>query len=411
MDSSRVFVSIQLGSEVLPVGILWYHRKSGRESASFAYDASWLRHPDSIAIDPALNLTEGTFHTFEQHKIFGAIGDSAPDRWGRVLMKRAESTRAKSCGESPRLLSEIDYLLGVDDVARQGALRFSLHEHGPYLASKEVHPIPPLIQLPLLLDATTRYLEETETMEDLKLLLAPGASLGGARPKASVLDVDGHLALAKFGKKDDEYSAVLWEAVALTLAEKAGIHTTAWRLVTITDTPVLLVRRFDREKHQRIPFLSAMSMLGASDNEEHCYLEIAYALEQYGAKPERDLEQLWRRIVFTVLISNTDDHLKNHGFLYDTTAHGWYLSPAYDMHPVPGSATSRILSTAITFDDPVASLDAALRVAKEFRLNHEKATHIIGEVSTMISHWDTVARQLGIAKSEIESMASAFNIW
>jgi serine/threonine-protein kinase HipA len=123
------------------------------------------------------------------------------------------------------------------------------------------------------------------------------------------------------------------------------------------------------------------------------------------------LEQLWRRIVFTVLISNTDDHLKNHGFLYDTTAHGWYLSPAYDMHPVPGSATSRILSTAITFDDPVASLDAALRVAKEFRLNHEKATHIIGEVSTMISHWDTVARQLGIAKSEIESMASAFNIW
>jgi serine/threonine-protein kinase HipA len=407
MDTSQVCVSIQLDSKVLSVGTLWHHWKSDRESASFAYDASWLRHPDSFAIDPALNLTEGTYHTFEQQKIFGAIGDSAPDRWGRVLMKRAESKRAKSCGETPCVLGEIDYLLGVNDVARQGALRFSLHKHGPYLASGEVHPIPPLLQLPQLLDATTRYLEDTETMEDLQLLLAPGSSLGGARPKASVVDLDGHLALAKFGKKDDEFSAVLWEAVALTLAGNAGIHTSEWRLITTTATPVLLVRRFDRKKEQRIPFLSAMSMLGASDREEHCYLEIAYALEQYGAKPEKDLEQLWRRIVFTVLISNTDDHLRNHGFLYDT-ARGWYLSPAYDMNPVPGPTTSRILSTAITFEDPTASLDAALRVAKEFRLTPERAHQIIGEVVSAISHWDSVARHLGIAKSEIERMASAF---
>jgi serine/threonine-protein kinase HipA len=409
MESSRVFVCIQLGSKILPVGTLWYHRKSGRERASFAYDASWLRRSDSFAIDPALNLTEGTFHTFEQQKIFGAIGDSAPDRWGRVLMKRAESARAKTYGETPRSLGEIDYLLGVNDMARQGALRFSLQEHGPYLASADVHSIPPLIHLPQLLDATTRYLEETETMEDLQLLLTPGSSLGGARPKASVVDLDGQLALAKFGKKDDEFSAVLWEAVALTLAEKAGIHTTEWRLITTTATPVLLVRRFDRKGEQRIPFLSAMSMLGASDNEERCYLEIAYALEQYGAKPEKDLEQLWRRIIFTVLISNTDDHLRNHGFLYDQVR-GWYLSPAYDMNPVPGSSTSRILSTAITFDDPTASLDAALQVAKEFRLTSERAKQIIGEVYSATSYWDAVARQLGIAKSEIERMASAFSV-
>ena len=174
MESSRMFVSIQLDSSILPVGTLWSHRKFGRESASFAYDASWLRRPDSFAIDPALNLTEGTFHTFEQQKIFGAIGDSAPDRWGRVLMKRAESAPAKTCGETPHSLGEIDYLLGVNDMARQEALRFSLQEHGLYLAAGEAHSIPPLIRLPQLLDAATRYLEETETMEDLQLLLTPG---------------------------------------------------------------------------------------------------------------------------------------------------------------------------------------------------------------------------------------------
>lgn len=407
MGTTRIFVFIQLGTQVLPVGTLWYHQKVGKESASFAYDTSWLQHPDSFAVDPALNLTEGTFHTFGNQTIFGAIGDSAPDRWGRVLMKRAESKRAKSCGQTPRTLTEIDYLLGVNDEARQGALRFSLQEHGPYLAIGDAHPIPPLVQLPQLLDATTRYLEENETLEDLLLLLAPGSSLGGARPKASVVDVDGHLALAKFGKKDDEFSTVLWEAVALTLAEKAGIHTIRWRLITSADTPVLLIRRFDRKKDLRIPFLSAMSMLGAADNEEHSYLEIAYALEQYGAKPEKDLEQLWRRIVFTVLISNTDNHLRNHGFLYDT-ARGWYLSPAYDINPVPGPATSRILSTAIAFDDPTASLDVALRVAKEFRITSERAKQIIGETVSATSHWYTIATQMGIKMPEIERMASAF---
>lgn len=287
MESSQVFVSIQLDSKKLPVGTLCYHRKSGRESASFAYDASWLRRPDSFTIDPALNLTEGTFHTFEQQKLFGAIGDSAPDWWGRVLMKRAESARAKAYGETPRSLGEIDYLLGVNDVARQGALRFSLQEQGPCLASGEVHSIPPLIHLPQLLDATTRYLDETETMEDLQLLLTPGSSLGGARPKASVFDVDGHLALAKFGKKDDEFSAVLWEAVALTLAEKAGIHTAEWHLITTTAAPVLLVRRFDRKKKQRIPFLSAMSMLGASITKNTAIWRLPMRLNSLVRNPKR----------------------------------------------------------------------------------------------------------------------------
>lgn len=298
MNSQQIYVSIELGKETLKVGKLWFHQRDARQRASFEYDSEWLKHPEKFALDPALQLTEGVFHTTPNQILFGAIGDSAPDRWGRLLMRRAESARAKFSGKAPRTLTEVDYLLGVNDEARQGSLRFSLEEGGTYLTPNDKESIPPLVGLPKLLSATKRFLKDDETTEDLKLLLAPGSSLGGARPKVSVRDKDGQLSIAKFPKSDDDFNVVLWEAVALRLAKKAGITTAEWRLEKIINKPVLILHRFDRQAGNRVPFLSAMSMLGAKDNDPHSYLEIAYALTQSGANPKKDLEELWRRIVF-----------------------------------------------------------------------------------------------------------------
>jgi serine/threonine-protein kinase HipA len=407
MSSRKIYVSIELGGETHLVGRLWFHQRGVWQSTSFEYDKEWLAHPERFVLDPALKLTEGVFHTNSGQILFGAIGDSAPDRWGRVLMRRAESIRVKSLGEPVKTLSEVDYLLGVNDETRQGALRFSLDSGGPYLALKGENSIPPLIELPRLLCAAERYLEDGESLEDMKILLAPGSSLGGARPKASVKDKDGCLSLVKFPKKDDDFNIVLWEAVALTLAKNAGIDTVSWRLEVIVGRPVLMLRRFDRLDGVRIPFLSAMSMLTAKDNELHSYLEVASAIVQYGANPDEDLEELWRRIVFTVLISNTDDHLRNHGFLYESHK-GWRLSPAYDINPVPIDVKARVLSTSIDFDNPTASIELAFSVVDEFRIEKKRAVEILKEVVFAVKEWRSVATQLQIEKKEIERMASAF---
>lgn len=407
-NSKEVIVSISLGNESIRVGKLWFHARKGRESVSFEYDQKWLTHPEKFALEPALNLTEGVFHAGTGINIFGAIGDSAPDRWGRVLMRRANALRAKSKNTTPTTLLEVDYLLGVNDEARQGALRFSLESNeNVFLAPKDQTVIPPLVYLPKLLSATERFLDDDESADDLKLLLAPGSSLGGARPKASVRDQDGSLAIAKFQRKDDEFNIVVWEAVALTLAKNAGIQVPSWRLETVLEKQVLIIKRFDRHDGQRIPFLSAMSMLGARDNEQHSYLEIVYALAQNGAAPEEDMAELWRRIVFTVMISNTDDHLRNHGFIYERHK-GWRLSPAYDMNPTPIDIKPRILTTTIAFDDTSASLELAMAVAKDFRLSKDQAGQIIKEVGSSVSQWREVALKLGLQKRECDRMDSAF---
>jgi serine/threonine-protein kinase HipA len=222
----------------------------------------------------------------------------------------------------------------VDDEARQGALRFAEREGGPFLAGYSAAKIPPLVELPRLLSAADHVLSDTDTDEDLRLLLAPGSSLGGARPKASVRDRDGHLAIAKFPSKGDEVSTVAWEAVALTLAAKAGIVVPTWRVEAVAGKPVLLLRRFDRERGLRIPFLSAMSMLDAQDNELRSYLEFVDVLRQHGAAPKEDMHALWRRIVFSILISNTDDHLRNQGFLWGGA--NW-VAAVPGIRPQPGS--------------------------------------------------------------------------
>jgi serine/threonine-protein kinase HipA len=390
------------------MGRLWARVRKNKESATFEYDEAWLQHPARFSLEPALRLGPGPFHTPTDTPMFGAIGDSAPDRWGRALMRRTERRRAEREGGAPRTLQEIDFLLLVDDQARQGALRFAEREGGPFLREEGVKRIPPLVELPQLLSAAEHVMEDKDTEEDLRLLFAPGSSLGGARPKASVIEKDGQLAIAKFPRRDDEINTVAWEAVALALASKAGIPVPAGRVEIVAKKPVLLVRRFDREGKRRIPFLSAMSMLGARNDEMRSYLEIVDALRQHGAAPKEDMEALWRRLVFNILISNTDDHLRNHGFLY-AGQEGWRLSPAYDLNPVPVDIKPRILTTAINEEDSTASLALAMEVAEYFELDEATARKIAAEVGKAVSKWRDEAARHGVGKAEIDRMASAFD--
>lgn len=404
MTDRSLFVYVDLESVPHLVGRVWARSRRGKESSTFEYDAGWLSSPLRFALEPALTLGSGPHHTEAGRLIFGAIGDSAPDRWGRVLIQREERRKAREEKRTPRTLLEVDYLLGVGDHARQGALRFAAQEGGPFLAKGM--QIPPLLQLPALLTAAMRLSEDGGNDDDLRLLLAPGSSLGGARPKASVVDKDGQLAIAKFPQHGDLVPVSLWEAVALKLAAQAGISTPDWRIEKISGLNVLLLRRFDRRGNMRVPFLSAMSLLNAADNERHSYMEIADSLRQYGAKAEEDCAQLWRRIVFSILISNSDDHLRNHGFLCETN--GWRLSPAYDMNPFPVDIKPRILTTAIDEEDGTASLELAFAVAAHFGVKPEKAKLIVREVGAAVASWREAASAIGLSNNEIERMASAF---
>ncbi|MCL2658975.1 MAG: type II toxin-antitoxin system HipA family toxin [Acidobacteriaceae bacterium] len=403
----QIFVYVDLDNTPHLVGRLWLHVRNRVESATFRYDEEWLRNPVRFALEPALQMDTASHHTTEGKSLFGAIGDSAPDRWGRALMMRAEARRARLTKEPAQTLWEVDYLLRVDDETRQGALRFAEREGGPFLREAVDHRTPPLIELPALLAASEHVTDEVESDQELRLLLAPGSSLGGARPKASVRDKNGQLAIAKFPHHNDRIQTVLWEAVAFRLAAAAGIQTATARIEKAAGRPVLLLHRFDRHGSARRPFLSAMSMLSAADHETHSYLEIADALQRYGAAPTEDLHELWRRIVFSILISNTDDHLWNHGFLYEGSQ-GWRLSPAYDMNPVPVQFKPRILSTLIDEQSSEASIDIAMSVAEYFRLSPPEARWIIRKVAQAASRWKQEAVALKISKAEIEIVASAF---
>jgi serine/threonine-protein kinase HipA len=405
MTDKQLVVYVDLDGKPQLVGRLWARSRKGRESATFEYDAVWLKHPSRFALEPALVLSHGQHHTAAGRRLFGAIGDSAPDRWGRLLIQRDERRKAREANREPRTLNEVDYLTAVGDIARQGALRFTEAEGGPFLAAGV--QIPPLLRLSALLNASLRITADGGSDDDLKLLLAPGSSLGGARPKASVLDKDGALSIAKFPHHADLIPVIPWEAVTLTLAAKAGIPTPVWRMEKVADRNVLILRRFDRTNGQRVPFLSAMSMLDAEDNEQRSYLEIADALRRYGAKPEEDCAQLWRRVVFNILVSNSDDHLRNHGFLYG--AGGWRLTPAYDLNPVPVDIKPRVLTTAIDEADGTASLDLAYQVAEHFGLKPDKARVIASEVGTAAKNWRAAAKGFHLSAAEIDRMASAFD--
>ncbi len=402
-----IFVCIDIDGETTLVGRLWGHIRGRRESATFEYSSSWLRSPKCFALEPALTTETGSQHTNIGKSIFGAIGDSAPDRWGRMLMRRASRKEDKDTGRIPRTLWETDYLLKVNDVARMGALRFSRIEGGPFLAERSPSSIPAMIELPKLLAASDNLLCDQESDEELRILLAPGSSLGGAQPKASVCDSNSQLYIAKFPNNKDDYNRIAWEAIALDLAELSGIRVPQRRLEFVKGKHVLILKRFDRESSIRIPFLSGMSMISANDNETHSYLELVDTIRSHGADPRTDMHELWRRIVFTILISNVDDHMRNHGFLYDGKS-GWILSPAYDLNPTPVDIAPRILASAINIDDQEASLDSAFEVSEYFDIEIEKAKEYVREIALAVSSWNSKAKAYGISRMEIDRMSTAF---
>jgi serine/threonine-protein kinase HipA len=308
-------------------------------------------------------------------------------------------------GGAERSFGEIDYLLGVRDDLRQGALRFRDSRTDIYLAD-EASGVPPLLELPKLLGAADR-LERDEAGEDeLRTLLRGGSSLGGARPKAHVLDANGRVAIAKFPSARDEWEVMRWEAVALHLARAAGIRVSDWTLRPIDGKAVLIVDRFDRVEDRRIGYVSAMTMLEAGDHDHGSYLEIAEIVERHSPNAGEDLRELWRRIALSVLISNTDDHLRNHGFLRSSSA-GWTLSPAFDLNPDP-SPGPKHLNTAIDLDDTYASVDTLMSVAHHFRLDEDNARQTLGEVVDAASRWRAAAGQAALGRAAIERMTPAF---
>jgi len=401
-----IAVYLDIDGHPQPLGLLRLQTRKGSETGVFEYDAGWLRNPNRFSIEPALALTAGIFPGSKHRTIPGSIGDSAPDTWGRRLMLRAERRRAELEHRTPRTLFESAYLLGVADRTRMGALRFCLAGTNDFLASLP-DGVPSLVQLGDLLVASERILRDEETDEDFRLLFAPGSSLGGARPKASVIDQFGKLAIAKFPKENDEYSIETWEEVALQLADRAGIQTAEHHLMKVCGRSVLLSQRFDRAEERRIPFLSAMSMLEMADGEHGSYPEIADALVRHGSQVKADVRELYKRMALNVLISNVDDHLRNHGFLW-RGRNGWSLSPAYDLNPTPVDKRLRMLTTNISLDEGTCSLDLLFEVAGYFDLKLTDAKTIVRDVGVAVSTWRKVASSVGARAAEIDRMASAF---
>ncbi len=386
------------------VGRCRYITKAQRQTSIFEYADEWLADDEAFALDPA-NLPLGRSSickSSEKSALPGAVRDTTPDCWGRQLIRRA----FRKSGEI-RTLSEIDYLLGLSDETRVGALRFRREGELQFGRQGERHQIPPLIQLPALLHAADAIQDNRESAADLKLLLSEGSPLGGARPKSAVVDSDGHLAIAKFSKPDDDRSIPHGEILALNLARQAGISAATGRLLTVAGRPVALIRRFDRKTKNRLAFLSAMSLLGLNDGDAATYIDIAECIRMYSAAPREDLHELWRRIIFGVMVGNLDDHLRNHGFLHAGNGK-WRLSPAYDLNPVPIEEKMRELTTWISEEGPQASIDLARRSAPFFALDDGQAQRIIDEVSQAVSKWQTLARQLHMTGADQEAYASAF---
>lgn len=407
MADTPVEVVVEIGAEQLLAGQLWTHRRRATESATFRYDPGYLAHTSAYALDPGLPLVEGSQQTSVGRAIFGAFSDCAPDRWGRRLIDRAEEHRVDEAGTgAQRSFGEADYLLRVRDDLRQGALRFRVPGSDQWLAS-EREGVPHLVDLPTLLSASEKLERDEATAAELKALLRGGSSLGGARPKAHVLDQDGAIAIAKFpSPAADKWDVIRWEAVALRLAASAGINAARVRLHDVDGKPVLIVDRFDRSGRRRIGYASAMTMLEAADGDRASYLDIAETIEEHSPNATKDLRELWRRLVFGILIHNTDDHLRNHGFLRADTA-GWSLSPAFDINPDPEPGPAR-LTTSIDGRTDEARLDVAIEVAELFRLADGDAKAIVREIAAATAAWRTFAADVALSSRQIDRMSRAF---
>ncbi|HIJ62352.1 MAG TPA: type II toxin-antitoxin system HipA family toxin [Rhodospirillaceae bacterium] len=405
---SEIEVHIDIHGGTRRVGTMRIIGKDGRMATTFQYCAEWLDFGGRFSLEPGIQVGAGIHTPGAGREMFSSLGDSAPDTWGRRLMQRMERRNAEREGRHVRTLMEIDYLLGVADVARMGALRFRrIGQEAFQTPLERGRAVPMFVELPRLLSVTEKVLRDEDTDEDLLLLFAPGSSLGGARPKASVLDRDGHLSIAKFPRDDDDYDIGAWEHVALTLAERAGIRVAEHRIEKVAGKTVMLSRRFDRDGGKRIVFLSAMAMMGLKDGDRGSYPELADLLRSHGSQPRTDAIELFRRMAFNILARNLDDHLRNHGFLWSGN-NGWTLGPAYDLNPVPADLKSPMLSTNINLDEGTCSVSLALDSAEYFGLDVRKARAIFAEVAAAVSGWREVAQDGGIKPAEINRMKSAF---
>lgn len=402
------------------LGHLYARRGTGREAFEFEYDLGALKHPilSTTQLDPRIALYPGRQHPAQGSETFGICSDASPDRWGRMLMQR-RLEREKRAGATPRTarLYESDYLLGVHDAYRVGGLRFRLADSGDFLDNRHDAAAPPFVQLREL-EAASLALERDKKNtakkggEWLRLLIAPGGSLGGARPKASVVDPDGRLWIAKFPSVRDEHDVGAWEQVLHALAHACGLNvpeSSARRFAH--DHHTFLVQRFDRTPEgRRIHFASAMTLTGRKDGDDAAagasYLEMARVLIDHGANPGEDLRELWSRIVFFMLVANTDDHLRNHGFLLEP-GRGWALAPAFDMNPVP---ESQGLQLNVNEADNALDLDLAREVAPYFRVAGKATEDIIERFRGVVSQWRTIAKKLRIPAREQERMAQSFTL-
>lgn len=416
MKTIEVWADFYFLKEPQKVGTLTASPSRGKEVFAFEYEKSWLTGSYKFQIDPELFLFEGKFHPNAGVDNFGTFLDSSPDRWGKTLMLRREGQRAKSEGRKTNTLLPSDYLLGVFDKNRMGGLRFKVD--GVFKDDDRTYAAPPWTTLRELETASLKLEEEgieddPKFAEYLKLLFAPGSSLGGARPKASVLGPEGNLWIAKFPSKEDSKDVGGWEAVVYELAVKCGLNVPMAKAERFGNKHhTFLVKRFDRLLgEKRIHFSSAMTLLQHKDGDNHesgaSYLELVDFIISSGApsKVNRDLEELWRRIAFSVAVSNSDDHLRNHGFLL--SEEGWELSPAYDINP-----NEMALGLSLNISDASNSLDFDLvkSVAKDFRVDPKRADEIVVKILREVSSWEKVAEQFGIPRSERQRMEKAFRI-
>lgn len=403
-------------AEPFLMGVLHSDRLKGKEIFSFEYAKDWIKNGPSQLLDPNLQLYSGLHYLNDNQKNFGIFLDSSPDRWGRILMRRREAAIARLEGRSEKNLFETDYLLGVFDSYRMGGLRFKLDEEGPFLNNDTEMASPPWTSIRELERISLR-LEEEDVINDpeylnwLKMLVAPGASLGGARPKASVMDSDGSLWIAKFPSRNDQGDVGGWEIITYKLALAAGINMSESMAQKFSsDYYTFLTKRFDRTNtNERIHFASAITMLGYQDGQDHAdgasYLELVDFISTHGANVQQDLEELWRRIVFSICVKNTDDHLRNHGFIL--TERGWILSPAYDINPIEDGVE---LKLNVSDSDNALDLNLVMDVREFFRLDADKAERIISDVKHAVRNWRNVASSYGISRTEQDIKAIAFQL-
>jgi len=379
------------------IGTIYVEGGKGKEVISFEYDDSWLENVDtSLIFDPDLMLYKGRQYIPLNKSMFGIFADSCPDRWGRTLMKRREAIIAKKEERKPKRLTDVDYLLGVFDETRMGGLRFSVNEGGPFLSDDKELATPPWTTLRKLESASLAFEKNEDGMEEkwLKQLLAPGSSLGGARPKASVSAPDGSLWIAKFPSKHDDTNVGAWEMVVHDLAMMCGLDVPEAKLENFSKTgSTFLIKRFDRDGEKRIHFASAMTLLGKNDGagaaDGSSYLDLVSLIRKYGAAPKKDLSELWKRIAFNMAVSNTDDHLRNHGFLL--TNEGWRLSPLYDVNP---NSEGDVLSLNVDENNNLIDFELALDVASMFGITEKQARVCMDEIRGIVeNNWRILAKK------------------